>query len=120
VGIRANKEVLDVCRRAKRDMVKPESAFRDGHGSIRAIIHTGASKGCFQLRPVFCGLVSKLPYLELESAVTIDHFKIGTVGGNQAGAVRARGERDEHVEMQVAQLVRCEPLIHVNLPQYLA
>jgi hypothetical protein len=32
-------------------VVKPESAFRDG-----SIMHTAASKGCFQLRPVFVGL----------------------------------------------------------------
>jgi hypothetical protein len=37
-------------------MVKPESAFRDGHGVTGSIMHTAGSKGCFQLRPVFVGL----------------------------------------------------------------
>src|SRR5450755_2831472 len=43
-----------------------------------------------------------LPYLKLEFAVTIDHFKIGAVRGDQAGAMGAGRERDEHVEMKVA------------------
>ena len=53
--------------------------------------------------------------------------RLGSTDGNiplslgvQAISLGAGGEGDEHVEMQVAQLVRCEPLIHVNLPQYLA
>jgi len=58
-----------------------------------------------------------LPYFELKFPVGADHFKIGAVGGNQPGTVRPRRERDEHVEMQIAQLVRCEAFICVHLPQ---
>jgi hypothetical protein len=38
-------------------MVKPESAFRDGQGAIGSIMHTAASKGRFQLRPVLWACV---------------------------------------------------------------
>ena len=58
-----------------------------------------------------------LPYFELKSRVGADHFKIGTVGGDQPGAVRPRGECNEHVEMQVAQLGRREAFIRANLPE---
>jgi hypothetical protein len=51
----------------------------------------------------------QLPYLKLELAVAIDYFKIGPVGVYQPGAVRARGERDQDVEVQIAQFVRREP-----------
>ena len=50
---------------------------------------------------LFCRILP-LPYFQLEFPVGADQFKIGVVGGDQPGAVRPRGERDEHVEMQVA------------------
>ena len=53
---------------------------------------------------------SDLPYFQLNLPKGADQLKIGAVGGYQASAMRARGQRDEHVEMQVSQLVRREPL----------
>ena len=58
-----------------------------------------------------------LPYFEFKFPVGADRFKIGAVGGDQAGGVRPCSERDEHIEMQVAQLARREPLSGVNPPQ---
>jgi hypothetical protein len=51
-----------------------------------------------------------LPDLKLEFAVATDHLKIGAIRCDQAGPERARRERKEDVEMQVAQLVRLNPL----------
>ncbi len=63
---------------------------------------------------------TNLPYLEPEFSVTVDHFEIGTVGRYQAGAVGTCGERNEDVEVQVAQLACIIPTIMVNSSQYLA
>ncbi len=61
-----------------------------------------------------------LPQFEMKSAVAVDQLKIGAVGSDQPSSVRPRRERDEHIKMQVAQLVRREPFIRVNFSQYLA
>ena len=41
----------------------------------------------------------ELPYLKLDLSVSIDHFKIGAIGCDQAGAVRAGREGYEDVEV---------------------
>jgi hypothetical protein len=72
-----------------------------------------------------CGLIrqteglfgSDLPYFQLDLPVGRYQLKIGAVGGDQPGTVRARGERDKHVEMQVSQLVRREPFIATKIRQ---
>ena len=58
-----------------------------------------------------------LPQLDKDFSITIDQLEIGAVGSDEAGAVRPRGERDQYVEMQIAQFVRREPFIRVYLPQ---
>jgi hypothetical protein len=50
--------------------------------------------------------ILELPYLKLEFPVTVDQFKIVQIGGDQAGTVSACRERDEDIEVQVAQLAR--------------
>src|ERR1017187_2719276 len=72
-----------------------------------------------------CGLIrqteglfgSDLPYFQSDLSVGRYQLKIGAVGGDQPGTVRARGERDKHVEMQVSQLMRREPFIATNIRQ---
>src|SRR5258708_2820634 len=44
-----------------------------------------------------------LPYLESQLSVMMNHFKICPVAGDQAGAARARSQRNQDVEMQIAQ-----------------
>jgi len=50
----------------------------------------------------------------------INHFEIGPVRRNQAGTMGAGRERDEHVEMKIAQLIRCKTAIRANFSQDLA
>src|SRR5450755_3613565 len=61
-----------------------------------------------------------LPYLKLEFAVARDHLKIVAVRRDQAGSVRARGKSDEHIEMEVAQLMRRKSEIGADLCENLA
>ena len=61
--------------------------------------------------------ILKLPYFELKPPVNTNQFKIGAVGSDQPRPIRSCGERDEHVEMQIAQLVWTEAFIGVNLSQ---
>ena len=50
----------------------------------------------------------------------MDELKVFPVGSNETGAVRAGGEGDENVEMQVTQFMRLEALIGTDFSQYLA
>ncbi len=49
---------------------------------------------------------SHLPNFELELAVAVDRFEIVATGGDEASSVRARGEGDEYVEVQVSEFLR--------------
>jgi hypothetical protein len=60
-----------------------------------------------------------LPYFELQFSVPVDHLKIGAVTGDEPGFMRSSRERNENVEMQVAELVGHESSVRVNFPRYL-
>jgi hypothetical protein len=51
------------------------------------------------------GARANLPYFELKFPVTVNELKIGTVRGDEPGSVSSSRERDEYVEMQVAELI---------------
>jgi len=63
---------------------------------------------------------TNLPYLKTELSVTVDHFEIGAVGRYQAGAIGTCGERDQDVEVQVAQLACIIATVIMNSGQQLA
>jgi hypothetical protein len=48
------------------------------------------------------------PHFQLEIPIFADQFKIGAVGRDQARAVGAGGQGNEHVEVQVAELMGFE------------
>ena len=59
-------------------------------------------------------LPQALPHFQFDLAIMIDQFKICTVGGDEARPARAGGERDENIEMQVAQFRRREAVISLH------
>ena len=52
---------------------------------------------------------SPLPNLQFECAILVDQLEVGAVGGNQRCAVRAGGERNQHVKVEVTQLAPFAP-----------
>src|SRR5271165_3304758 len=71
-------------------------------------------------RSVAWGFASSRPYFELELAMVVDQLEIGAVGGDEAGTVRPRCQGDEHIEMQVAQVLSGESFIGTNLRKQLS
>src|SRR6266568_3607554 len=61
-----------------------------------------------------------LPYLKSDLTNAVNHLEIGPVCGDQPGAVGSRGECNQHIEMQIAQFVRCEAARGTKFPQDLA
>jgi hypothetical protein len=60
------------------------------------------------------------PHLKPDPTVPIDKLKISSVGGDETGAVRAGGEGDEKVKMQVTEFMRLKAPVCTDLGQYLA
>jgi len=52
-----------------------------------------------------------LPDFEFEGAVFSDEFEVGAIGSDEACAVGAGGEGDEHVEVEVAELAAFEAVV---------
>src|SRR5690349_23180334 len=50
----------------------------------------------------------------------VDYFEVGAVRGDQPGAVRSSREHDDYIKMQVAELVAGEPLVLIDVSEYLA
>ena len=98
------------------DFLKKENMFGGAKGRQRV---WRATRGSEMATVDMVSPRTGLPYLKVEFAVAIDHFEIGAVRSDQAGAMRAGGERDEHVEMQIAELIRCKTAICANFSQYL-
>ena len=65
-------------------------------------------------------LKAELPNFESDFLVTVDHFKIIAIGRNHARTIGACGKGDQHVKVQVAQLVPQESSIRTQLPKELA
>jgi hypothetical protein len=61
-----------------------------------------------------------LPYLESQLSVMMNHLKIGSVGGDQAGSAGARGQRNQDVEMQITQFVGGKTVSGAKFSQNLA
>src|SRR5271166_1456073 len=66
------------------------------------------------------GAASGGPDFKLELTMTVDHFEIGTVGSDEAGAMRLDRERNEHSEMQVAKFLCGKPSLRAHFPQQLS
>ncbi len=45
-----------------------------------------------------------LPDFQVNLLITADQLEIGAIGSDEPRAIRTRGERDQHVKMEVAQL----------------
>ena len=63
---------------------------------------------------------STSPHLKLDTAVPVDEFEVSPVGSDETGAVRAGGQGDENVKVQVTQFARLEASIGTDFGQYLA
>ena len=61
-----------------------------------------------------------LPYLKSDLSEAVNHFETDPVRSDQPGAVRTRGQCDEHVEMKVAKFARRKTVRQVNLCQDLS
>jgi hypothetical protein len=59
-----------------------------------------------------------LPDLQLKIPVRAELFEIRAIGCHKPRPVRSGRERDEHVEVQVAKLVRREALVRPHLAEY--
>ena len=51
-----------------------------------------------------------LPDFQLEAAVFADELEVGAVGRDEAGAVGADGQGDQHIEVEIAEFARSKPL----------
>ena len=58
-----------------------------------------------------------LPDFQVKLAMAVDQLKICPAGRNQARSVRAGGESDQDIEVQVAEVVRLEAMIGTNVSQ---
>lgn len=61
-----------------------------------------------------------LPDFQLEAAVFADELEVGAVGRDEAGAVGADGEGDQHVEVEIAELARFEASFGIDFCEELA
>jgi hypothetical protein len=62
---------------------------------------------------------NKLPHFQLEFPVLPNQLEIGTIRRNQPRSVGTRGQRDQHIEVQIAQFSRFESAIAVNFAENL-
>jgi hypothetical protein len=76
-----------------------------------------AMRESYTARSFHVTLDRRSPHFEMELAISVDHFKIRSIGRNQAGAVGAGGEGDEDVEVKIAQLGGCKTAIGANAGQ---
>ena len=60
------------------------------------------------------------PNLQIETPAVTNHFKVFAVGGDQPRAVRSRSERNENIEVQIAEFFGSEMPVASNFRQQLA
>ena len=55
-----------------------------------------------------------LPDFQLEVAVFTDELEVGAIGRDEAGAVGANGQGDQHIEVEIAEFARLEAFMGVD------